>query len=86
MNARILPHRLLSPALVALTLAALGWVSVGRAAPLGSTVLLGQAAKPPLPMSAAELADRVQHFYDQSKTFKAKFKQRSAIMHWPLPI
>lgn len=28
------------------------------------------------PVSASELADRVQTFYDQSKTFQAKFKQR----------
>jgi outer membrane lipoprotein carrier protein len=28
------------------------------------------------PISATELADRVQSFYDKSKTFRAKFKQR----------
>ena len=48
-----------------------GWSSAARPALLGAH--LSQAAKP---VGAAELADRVQNFYDQSKTFQAKFKQR----------
>lgn len=34
------------------------------------------AAKPAAGLSANELADRVQQFYDKTKTFKAQFKQR----------
>lgn len=34
------------------------------------------AAKPSAGLSAAELADRVQGFYDKTQTFKAGFKQR----------
>lgn len=56
---------------------ALFGLSLASAALASPLPLLGQAAKAaPAPMSASELADRVQHFYDQSKTFKAKFKQR----------
>jgi outer membrane lipoprotein carrier protein len=34
------------------------------------------AARPAVPLTATEIADRVQVFYDKSKTFKAKFEQR----------
>lgn len=46
---------------------------VARPTPLLRVAVLGQAAKP---VDALGLADRVQNFYDQSKTFQAKFKQR----------
>lgn len=39
-------------------------------------VALADGAKSPSVVSATELADRVQGFYDKSKTFRAKFKQR----------
>jgi outer membrane lipoprotein carrier protein len=77
---RIFPYRRLSSAMIG---ASLAWVSAAWAAPhlplapgaFGPT-WMGQTAKPPAPMNATELAERVQQFYDQSKTFKAKFKQR----------
>lgn len=68
-----------SVALVSLVLSA----ALAQAAPgLGSSVhfaplsalLLDQ--KPAAGLTAEELADRVQAFYDQSKTYKAKFQQR----------
>jgi outer membrane lipoprotein carrier protein len=34
------------------------------------------SAQGAVPISATELADRVQNFYDKSKTFRAQFKQR----------
>jgi len=76
MQHRTIRRHLILPALLGLTLASLAAASPllpGAPGAVGS--VLGQAAKP-APMSAGELAERVQHFYDQSKTFKAKFKQR----------
>jgi outer membrane lipoprotein carrier protein len=46
---------------------------------LSATLVVGvpvALAKEAEDISANELADRVQNFYDQSKTFRAKFKQR----------
>lgn len=44
---------------------------------LGSLTAHAESALPAAkPISATELADRVQNFYDKSKTFRAKFKQR----------
>src|SRR5262245_45473582 len=52
-------------------------VGAGALAAPASVPVLGQPAARQAPaLGVSELADRVQAFYDQSKTFKAKFKQR----------
>lgn len=59
-----------------LSLSAFGLASVALRAPLARA----QDAAPPAgdakEVSATELADRVQGFYDKSQTFRAQFKQR----------
>lgn len=58
---------------IALTLS----LGAGALGAPGLAPVLGQAAARQAPaLDVSELADRVQAFYDQSKTFKAKFKQR----------
>jgi outer membrane lipoprotein carrier protein len=59
-----------------ISVVAFGLASVALSAPLA----LAQDAAPPAgeatEVSATELADRVQGFYDKSQTFRAQFKQR----------
>src|SRR5690606_23165973 len=60
--------------------AVLGWTSPSVAqaqAPASPGTAVPPAA--PKPGSADAIADRVQAFYDQAKTYKAKFKQRFTI-------
>lgn len=55
----------------------IGWSGVDSAFAQTGAAAAAPAQKPaPQGLSAGELADRVQAFYDKSKTFKAKFQQR----------